>query len=567
MSSIYKNRMIINQRGGSIDIDNTTEREKVKLSHRSGSNINLTNVVNSELATNNKQMNVIRDSFETIGNDKTSFVAGTKTERVGGNSYNLKGFTSQFQIDAMELWKETYRPIANLNSEFKINRGGVGFPNGATTSQSGDRADNPVIDSKVFTVENKFNGYTGIPYRTKDIDEVTTYVTVPDRNNTKPAEEREIQVEDIEQSAGSGGSNAPGVLEFGSDKSAATENGEWSDNDKAQEVNKAILELQDTLTPIEQLIGDGDETHFTKRNKFEQIGGAFNDFPSIRIDPKGRSQPLEMLVSETGTFKNHDYVPHVEEVDNSSNFLGGNDDKLVSNRYSRNVGSGGIQLKTTGNTELGGATLKAGFTRININASHGVQLASESFVEIQSLKTITLRTNRQVYVESSLGIKGNTIIGGGASIEGELYVQHITAPLEVQQTQDTTLYGKFATDEERRLIIGECQVGDVFYPVYASAKDNLIVNYPHSHHYNSIPIRLTQSNKDVRNIAAAEGINDHTNITQALPQIHERKLAVQLSTRLGSGGSGSSGGGGSSAGSLSNILANITNVFENLVKP
>lgn len=527
MSSIYKNRMVINQRGGSIDIDNTTEREKVKLSHRSGSNINLTNVVNSELATNNKQLNIIRDSFETVGNDKTLFVGGDVTQRNGGNSYNFKGFSSQSQLDAMALWKETYRPIANLNSEFKINRGGAGFPNGAETLKSGERSKNPVIDSNVFTVENKFNGYTGIPSRLKESDEVTTYVTVPDRNNTKPAKERKITVDDIDQGAGESGSNAPGVLEFGAEKNAATENGEWDDNDKAQEVNKAILELQDTLTPIEQLVGTGDETYITKRNKFEQIGGTFNDFPSIRIDEKGRSQPLEMLVSETGTFKNHDYVPHIEEVDNSSNFLGGNDGKIVCNGYSRTVGSGGIQFKTTGNTELGGATLKAGFKKININASHGISLASESIVEIQSLKTITLRSNRQVYVESSLGIKGNTIMGGGASVEGELYVQHITAPLEVQQTQDTILYGKFAADEDRRLIIGECQVGDVFYPVYASSKDNLIVNYPHSHHFNSIPIRLTESNKDVRNIAADEGINDHTNITQALPQIHERKVAVK----------------------------------------
>ena len=64
--AIYKNRSIINQRGGSLVIENSTEREKIKLSQRSGSNINLTNVVNSELATNNKQVNVVHDSFETV---------------------------------------------------------------------------------------------------------------------------------------------------------------------------------------------------------------------------------------------------------------------------------------------------------------------------------------------------------------------------------------------------------------------------------------------------------------------------------------------------------------------
>jgi hypothetical protein len=40
----------------------------------------------------------------------------------------------------------------------------------------------------------------------------------------------------------------------------------------------------------------GDENLITKRNKNETIGATFNDYPSIRIDNKGRSQPFEMLV-------------------------------------------------------------------------------------------------------------------------------------------------------------------------------------------------------------------------------------------------------------------------------
>jgi hypothetical protein len=74
------------------------------------------------------------------------------------------------------------------------------------------------------------------------------------------------------------------------------------------------------------------------------VGAVINDYPSTRIDPEGRSQPLEMLVSNIGIFKNHDAVPHVEEVDNSSMFPCGNDIKIVGNQYKRTVGSGGILL-------------------------------------------------------------------------------------------------------------------------------------------------------------------------------------------------------------------------------
>jgi len=521
MSKIYRNRAIINQRGGSIDIDNTTEYEKIKLSHRSGSNINLTNIVTSELATNNKQTNIVHDLFETVGGDKTALYAKNHTVRTGENFYHLKGFLSQSQLDAFKSWRDIFSPVAKANSEFKIQRGGEGYPNGNQTKATGSRANNPVIGSKVFTVENSFNGYSGSQIRRSDQDDVLYYTKVIDRGNTAGADEREITVSDIQKSAGSGGSSAPGVLEFGPNVSAATEQGNWNKN--STNISDEILKIQESLSPIEQSMGDGgDDIGFTKRHKIEQIGAVFNDYPSIRIDEHGRSQPLEILVSDTGTYKNHDYAPHIEEVDNSSSYPCGNDDKIVSNRYSRVVGSGGVQLKTTGSFEIGGATMRGGFKQINLNASHGVQIASESFVELQSIKSIILRTNRQVYVESALGVKGNLIVGGGLSVEGEMYVQHITAPLEVHKTEDTVLFGKFATDGQP-LVIGYVSLDGASYPVFASSADNLIQCYPHSHHHHGIPMRLTKSNKGVRDFAQNEQINNHTNISQALAQNHEHK--------------------------------------------
>lgn len=520
--------MVLNQRGGSIVINNTTDQESIQISQRSGSNVLINNLVNSELATNNKQTLIINDEFKTVGNDQSEYVVKNKNIRVGENSIELKGISGDSQIESFNSWKETYKPIALLNSQFKIKRGGISYPNGETSDPSGDRAKNPVIDSKIFTVENKFAGYVELPpVRTSDVDQVASYEKVPDHGNTKSATTRYIKKENIEKSCGEMGAKSPGVVEFGAELSAATENGTWDANEDSQKINDKILELQDTLTAIEQNMGNGgDEILFTKRNKTETVGATFNDFPSIRIDEKGRSQPLEMLVSDAGIFKNHDYLPHVEEVDNSSNFPCGQDVKIVGNGYSRIVGSGGISLKTTGVMELGGATLKTGFKKININASHGIHIGSESGLELQSLKTIVLRTNRQVYVESSLGVKNNLIVGGGFAVEGESYFQHITGPLEVQQTEDTVVAGKFATDSDRKLFIGECEIGGAYYPVYAKATDNLLVMYPHSHHFNNIAMTLTQANSDVRKISQLNGINVHNNIAQASPQLHEKKLAV-----------------------------------------
>jgi hypothetical protein len=510
-------------------MDNTTNQESVQISQRSGSNTEQNNVVNSELATNNKQTNIVYDKFETVGHDDSCFVGNNRTVRVVKNNIELKGFKDSAQIDAFEQWRETYRSVANTNAQFKIKRGGFSVVGGSDTELSGSRGVNPVLSNKIYTVENVFRGYTGIPKRTKDSDEVVTYVTVPDHGNTKPAAETGVDVDLIEKSAGSRGSQAPGVLEFGASVSAATENGSWSINEPATKIDELSLELQDQLSVIEKQMGDGgDDISFTKKNKFEQIGATFNNLPALRIDEKGRSQPFEMLVSDNGIYKNHDYIPHVEEVDNSSNFPCGEDVKIAGNKYVRIVGSGGISLKTTGSFEIGGTVLNAGFKKVTVNASHGIHIGSENGIELQSLKTIVLRTNRQVYVESALGVRNNLIVGGGLAVEGETYLQHITAPLEVQQTQDTTLFGQFATDQDRRLFIGEALVGGIYYPVFAKASPNLIANYPHSHHFNNAAMTLTKANEDVRKLAHNNNINDHSRVSVATQQLHERKVAVEV---------------------------------------
>lgn len=575
MALIYRNRTILNQRGASIAIDNTTDSESVNLSHRSGSNIEINSLVNSELATNNKQTLVINDIFETTGNNRTQFVGNHRISRTSGNTYELNGFTNKTELDNMRQWREIYSDFAKKNSLFRIQRGGTGYPNGETTELQGTRANNPTLQNNILSVENEFHGYTGTPIRRSNQDDVVTYAKVPDKGVASYASVKNPSSTDVSAAGGPSGSEAPGILEFGSSVSAATEGGSWTptpEHSPAQATSdwqsekvcgdlegsgcwdgNGILTVEKTgggstsssvtslandineihkskLVLLEQEMGDfGDDVKIIKRNKLEQVGAEFNDYPSVRIDPKGRSQPLEHIVCEKGSFTNHDAAPHCEEVDNSSNFLCGNDDKVVGNRYARTVGSGGIHLKTTGSIELGGTVFQVGAMKAHINASHGIVLSSDENIDIESLKSITLRTNRQVYVENSLGVKKNLTVGGGTYAEGELYCHHVTAPLEVQQTEDTVLFGKFATDTDRSLLIGEAHVGNLFYPVYAKMSDDLIVNYPHSHHFNNLPLRLCKKNKDVRKFAMNEGVNSHGRRTQALPQVHERKTARSAS--------------------------------------
>ena len=535
----YRNKFVWNQRGGAIEINNSTNREAVNISHFSGSNVKINNQVNSELASNNKQIKVNNDSFETVLNDKNVYTGKDYIERVVENTYKYKGFNKLDEIDAAEEWKELYRPIAQKNSQFEILRGGKSYPNGGETPQSGGRAPNPTINQEHYVINDNYPGYGSPPivgHPTPSVDEVTPYIPVSPVLNTGVLLGVNPTIADINEGSGPGGyaSNADGVIKYGPGENAATEEGEWAVNPAHQNLPQDLLALQEELNPVEQRMGNGgDEEEFTYRNKLEVVGAATNDYPSVRIDPEGRSQPSEVNVGIDTSYVNVDSVPHVEEVDNSSAFPVGNYTLNVGNKYDVVVGSGGIQLKTSGPVEIGGTTLKVSAHKINLQSAAGVNISSENIVELQSAKTIALRSNRQVLIEPGLGVKNNTIIGGSTYIEGETYLHHVTAPAEVQQTEETILFSKLMKGLEFK-----CKIKGLLGPlselingtnatITVKSDSNAFVEAPpHSHHFKNLPLRLTDGNQSVRTIAQGEGININGYQAAAQAVHHEKKEPV-----------------------------------------
>jgi len=534
----YRNKFVWNQRGGALEIVNSTDREAVNISHFSGSNVKLNNMVNSELAANNKQVKVNNDSFETVLNDKNVYTGKDYIERVVENTYKYKGFSNQDEIDAVDEWKELYRPIAEKNSQFEILRGGKSYPNGVTTPQAGGRAPNSTISQEHYIINDRWPGYGLPPVVNGDINEVNRYTPVAPIANPGVLFGVNPTIADINTGSGAGGyaSNADGVTKYGPGENAATEGGQWSANPAHQSLPEDLLALQEQLNPVEQRMGNGgDEEEFTYRNKVEVVGATTNDYPSVRIDPEGRSQPSEVNVGIDTSYVNVDSVPHVEEVDNSSAFPVGNYTLNVGNKYNVIVGSGGMQLKTSGPVEIGGTSIKVSAHKINLQSAAGVNISSENVVELQSAKTISLRSNRQILVEPSLGVKNNTIVGGSTYTEGETYLHHVTAPAETQQTEDTILYAKLLKGLKFKAKISgfstweELVTGSTTATLTLKEDSNYKIQAPpHSHHFKNLPLRLTDGNQSVRTIAQGEGININGYQAQAQIIKHEKKQPTNV---------------------------------------
>ena len=503
----YRNKLTINQRGGTIEINNSTDREEIKISQYSGSNISINNVVTNELATNNKQTTVLFDEFRTVGNTNSLYVEKDNIHRVGGTSYELKGHITKDQVVKHVEWREKYKEIASINSQFNLLRG-----------QIGQRTTNPDLSKNSrLAVNNSFNGYVKVPEVKSTTDEVTSYAPIPNRATSAPAQTTP-DVSNIDQAFGQQtGTSASGVIRYGANFSSSTQDGQWVTNTAKENLKDQMLKLQDELSEIESKLGDGgDEIASVKRHSIETIGAVVNNYPSIRIDDEGRSCVTEIGVSKKSVFRHFGELPLVEEVDNASNFPCGTKTLTVGNRYNVMVGSGGVQIKTTGPMTFSGTSVKLVGTLVNISGDKGATLNSSTYVDIFAPR-IMIRSPRQVLLDSSVGIAKNLIVSGSSYTEGETYVNHISAPVEVQQTYETKVFGKLV----KGTIIGVLGMDG---NVYAVDTPNTVELEPHSHHFNNVPLKLYTSNEALRNAAMNNSINKFTT-TSATQVVHEFKAA------------------------------------------
>lgn len=471
---VYRNKYVINQKGGTISFVNTDNREILKLTHFSGSFKEFNNYTNIELATNNDQKLVLNDQFLTVKGTRNEFTQLDYDCITKGDVYKKIG---NLDRELYVQWREIAREIADVKQLFDIQRAekftsqnGMLLTSPFQSIAGGGYANCPVCNqplNQYFVVNNSYNDnfitelFPSLADSSGDFifgnsitpDGIVNSISYPGNMGTPQF----ISPTDTIGGAvdGSTGSNSPGKI-FGvtcpacggTGKSPSSQGGTWPQDPKKRTLNLLVESKLKDLLELEKQMGiGGSEIVEITKHKIETIGTAMNDFGSIRVDMKGKMYISDVQVGKYGTFYNRTPSPLIELV-HVDDLPGGNFTLNVCNRYNVMVGAGGLNLKSYGPVNISGAITNIAGEQVNISSELETNIdGGKRLSLVGDIISIRQRNKEQVVVEGSLGITNNLIVAGGLHVEGEFIANHITMPTEVQATEQTHVFAAAATDE------------------------------------------------------------------------------------------------------------------------
>jgi len=519
----YKNKYIINQKGGTIEFINSDYRESIKISGYNGSFKQFALKTNVELAVHDDQKLVLQNQYDTVRGFRNVYTERDLDYIVRGDYY-LK--TGNLKSEYFKEWKERVQAISEIKQLFELKRAkkiDVGTylkltsplqeRQAALGASGGGFGDCPVCKGgrEYLVTNNKatsFNPFLSI---------ATAGIGIP-----------------LKMILGKMAINKPKMTSIpptsrcpvcgGTGFSPSSENGNWQpDPRKTLDAYKSQYKSEITkLADIEKKMGlGGNHIIDITKNKVETIGLVMNDFGNIRMDDIGKISNNGVSIDEDGAFVRMKESPMFEYV-HVDDLPGGSYSLNVANRFNILVGAGGLSMKSYGSVEVSGTITNVGGEQLNLSSEFETNIQGGKRLSLEAdLVSIKNKQGGQVLVDSNFGVNGNAIIKGGLHVDGELSVNHITAPKEYQETEQTQVQGM--TLPVPIGIVVACPGGDapgVPLIVYGNSIPDTIVTYPHSHVFPNLPLNLTKSNKDVRKEAKA---NENPITNPARPIVNGKK--------------------------------------------
>ena len=520
----YKNKYIINQKGGTIEFVNSDYRESLKISGYNGSFKQFALKTNVELATHDDQKLVLQDQYDTVRGFRNIYTERDLDYIVRGDYYFKTG---NLKEEYFKEWHAIVATIANIKQLFETKRAevleGGQFLKLTSTLQErdGDFGPCPVCSTgKEYLVTNnkaaRFNPIGAMIY-------FNTAMTglIPDLAILPPGVGKGAKKTSIPPTK-----RCP--VCGGSGLSPSSQDGTWVPDPRKTidayrtEYKKQIVKLAD----IEKKMGlGGNYIVDVTKNKVETIGLVMNDFGNVRVDSVGKITNSSIAIDPLGAFVSMKESPMFEYV-HVDDMPGGSYSLNVANRFNVTVGSGGINMKSYGTVDISGTITNVAGEQLNLSSEFETNISGGKRLSLAAdIVTIKNKQGGQVLVDSNFGVNGNAIIKGGLHVDGELSVNHITAPKEFQETEGTQVYGQTVPGT----VIGwvnACPGGKapgIPLPVYGGsvagiAQPNSIVTYQHAHKFANIPLDLKDDNKDVRKDAKANE-NPFTNAAKPIANL------------------------------------------------
>jgi hypothetical protein len=532
----YRNKYVINQKGGVLEFCNSDQRELLKMTHYSGSFKEFNNHANIELASANDQKLVLEDQFLTVRGYGNYYVERDSDNLIKGDHYIKVG---KLDANLHREWRELASEMAQVKQLFEIQR-----TNNLHAAESNNGKD--VIYRRCSPLQKKAGSHARCPVcQTNeafgdfyhDVNNEFVSVKVPKDGGHIIKDGTTHNLDDIVNSVVEGetyGQQGDKKAEIfgtscpvcgGGGVSPSSMNGSFSpDPLKETKGNgkgtfeKKIIDTVNILKDVERKMGrGGSQIIDIAKHKVETIGLAMNDFGSIRVDPYGKMYRDSVIVHPEGTFNSQAASPLVEYV-HVDDLPGGTYTLNVCNKWNVQVGAGGVSMKSYGPVDIGGSIVNMAGEQVNVTSQNEVNIdGGKRLTLVADILTIRQRNRKQVLIDSNLGVSQNVVIGGGLHVDGELSVNHITAPCEIQETEMARVFGKLikglsfnarisginawttvgAPDGEHKL---PSSLSNVKVTLKNDSDANIVQCYDHSHSFKNVPLHLKKKNKDVRDV-------------------------------------------------------------------
>ena len=551
----YRGKMVLNQKGGVIEVVNTDNKEALRLTGYSGSYVELNNDASVQFDANNRQILTLADCFETTNGYKNEYTQRDLDEIVRGDHFEKIG---NFNKDAMQDWKNIAEEVAAVKQLFEIKRTPIITSyndlfdyTSPLQTRSGKFAPCPVCSADyrapIWYRRNSFFFY-------RQVNSTARYTrTIPMRGNWTTSFDmvNDSSFSEVRASGFRGNNitvagygqgsrftqptplpknflgSGPCPVCNGTGISPSTQNGTWDKEDKEDLLKLKLESKIAEITEIEKRLGlGGSKIIQISKHQSETIGLVMNDLPNIRKDAVGKITNNAINVAKEGVYTSmkaspiYEYV-HVEDLP------GGTYNLNVCNRWNVLVGSGGVALKSYGPVDIAGSITNITGEQVNVSSDGEINIQSKDRLFLQSdILTLRQTNGEQVLVDSNLGVSQNLVVAGSSHFEGEVTLQHITAPIEFQETEQVMLEGFVLpnTVYRGRISLPGCRCSSSF-SMYFSHKVPVNVGN-HSHKFRNVPLKLMASADDVRILGDSNtGINERTT---AYPPVNEKKNAISI---------------------------------------